>query len=108
MSEEYKPLLAITMGDAAGSGPEIITKALAEPEVRAVCRPIVIGDAATMQAALDITGVPGEIRVIEKLPAALFQDGIIEVIDRKEGMHRQSHLPGHQSGCHVPVVSAGN
>jgi len=81
MSEEYKPLLAITMGDAAGSGPEIITKALADPEVRAICRPVVIGDAATMQAALEITGIPGEVRAIEKLAAASFQDGIIEVID---------------------------
>jgi len=81
MSEEYKPLLAITMGDAAGSGPEIITKALADPEVRAVCLPVVVGDAAAMQAALEITGAPGEIRVIEKLSAALFRDSIIEVID---------------------------
>jgi len=81
MSEEYKPLLAITMGDAAGSGPEIITKALTDPEVRAVCLPVVVGDAAAMQAALEITGAPGEIRVIEKLSAALFRDSIIEVID---------------------------
>ena len=81
MSEEYKPLLAITMGDAAGSGPEIITKTLADPEIRAVSRAVVIGDVATMQAALKITGAPGEVRTIEKLSAASFQDDIIEVID---------------------------
>ena len=81
MNEEYKPLFAITMGDAAGSGPEIVTKALADPDVRAVSRSVVIGDAATMQAALEITGVPGEVRVIEKLSEALFQEGFIEVID---------------------------
>ena len=33
---------------------------------------------------------------------------IIEVIDRKEGVYRKSHLPGYQSCRHVPVVSAGN
>ena len=81
MSEEYKPLLAITMGDAAGSGPEIITKTLADPEVRAVSRPVVVGDATIMQAALEITGVPGEVKSIEKISAASFQDDIIEVID---------------------------
>jgi len=81
MNEEYKPLLAITMGDAAGSGPEIITKTLADPEVRAVSRPVVIGDAAVMQAALEITGVSGEIRVIGKLAEASFQEGVIEVIN---------------------------
>ena len=81
MSEEYKPLLAITMGDAAGSGPEIITKALADPEVRAVSRPVVVGDAATMREALDITGAPGEVKSIEKLSTASFQNGVIEIID---------------------------
>jgi 4-hydroxythreonine-4-phosphate dehydrogenase len=81
MSEEYKPLLAITMGDAAGSGPEIITKTLADPEVRTVSRSVVVGDATIMRAALEITGVPGEVKSIEKISAASFQDDIIEVID---------------------------
>jgi len=81
MKQEYKPLLAITMGDAAGSGPEIITKALATPGIDAVCRYVVIGDAATMQAALKITGVSGEVTVIEKLSEASFRRGVIEVID---------------------------
>ena len=40
------PVIAITMGDAAGIGPEIIMKALASPGVRALCRPLVVGDAA--------------------------------------------------------------
>jgi len=81
MNEGYKPLLAITMGDAAGSGPEIIAKTLAEPEISAACRCVVIGDADTMRESLQITGVPGKVRAIEKLTEALFKDGVIEVID---------------------------
>jgi len=81
MNEKYRPLLAITMGDAAGSGPEIVTKALADLQSRAVCRPVVIGDAATMRAALKLTGVLGEVRAIEKLSEALFRNNIIDVID---------------------------
>ncbi len=81
MNKKYRPLLAITMGDASGSGPEIIIKALAEPEIKALCRFIVIGDAATMRAALEITGAQGEIRAIKKFSEALFKEGIIEVID---------------------------
>ena len=81
MNEEYRPLLAITMGDAAGSGPEIVTKALIDLQTREVCRTVVIGDAATMRAALKITGVLGEVRAIEKLSEALFRNDIIEVID---------------------------
>lgn len=81
MNERYKPLLAITMGDAAGSGPEIIAKTLAEPEISAACRCVVIGDADTMGESLKITGVPGKVRAIEKLTEALFKDCVIEVID---------------------------
>jgi len=81
LNEKYKPLLAITMGDAAGTGPEIITKVLADPETNTVCRPVVIGDATTMRAALKITGAPGKVRVIEKPSEALFKEDVIEVID---------------------------
>jgi 4-hydroxythreonine-4-phosphate dehydrogenase len=39
-----KPLIAITMGDPAGIGPEIIIKALDHPRILRTCRPLVIGD----------------------------------------------------------------
>jgi 4-hydroxythreonine-4-phosphate dehydrogenase len=38
-----KPRIAITLGDPAGIGPEIIAKALHDPRVRRVCRPLVVG-----------------------------------------------------------------
>ncbi|HRA65674.1 MAG TPA: 4-hydroxythreonine-4-phosphate dehydrogenase PdxA [Caldilinea sp.] len=46
------PVLAITMGDGAGIGPEIVVKALSRPEVRALCRPVVIGDVMTLYQSL--------------------------------------------------------
>jgi 4-hydroxythreonine-4-phosphate dehydrogenase len=46
------PVLAITMGDGAGIGPEIVVKALRRPEVRALCRPVVIGDVMTLYQSL--------------------------------------------------------
>ena len=47
-----KPLIAVPIGDPAGIGPEIVAKALCEPEVfeKAVC--IVIGDKKIMENAL--------------------------------------------------------
>jgi len=47
-SAEFVPALprvGITMGDPAGIGPEVVLKAVAEEEVRAVCQPVIIGDA---------------------------------------------------------------
>jgi 4-hydroxythreonine-4-phosphate dehydrogenase len=76
-----RPLLAITMGDPAGSGAEIVTKALAEPGIRSVCRPVVIGDAATMKEALALTGMRGEVRAIRDVSEASFDPGLIEVVD---------------------------
>lgn len=78
---QQKPLLAITMGDAAGSGAEIITKALSEPEARDICRLVVIGDAATMRAAFKLTGATGEVRSINALAEAKFEKGVVDVID---------------------------
>ncbi|WP_017328048.1 4-hydroxythreonine-4-phosphate dehydrogenase PdxA [Synechococcus sp. PCC 7336] len=43
--------LALTLGDPAGIGPEIILKALAEPSVRAVADIVVVGDRDILQAA---------------------------------------------------------
>jgi 4-phospho-D-threonate 3-dehydrogenase / 4-phospho-D-erythronate 3-dehydrogenase len=51
-----RQILAITMGDAGGIGPEIIAKALAHPDVYANARPLVIGELRAMQAAVRITG----------------------------------------------------
>ena len=56
MSAAAKPILAVTLGDPAGTGPELITKAFAQPEVLAVCRPVVIGDAAVVRGAAALTG----------------------------------------------------
>jgi 4-hydroxythreonine-4-phosphate dehydrogenase len=69
------------MGDAAGTGPEIITKSLALPELRAVCRPVVIGDAAAMTRALRFTGVSLKIRAIKDVAEATSAPGEIDVLD---------------------------
>ena len=52
MSADNRPILAITIGDAAGIGPEIVIKALARPKVRQLCRPIIVGDLAVMEEHL--------------------------------------------------------
>ena len=46
-----KPIIAITMGDPAGVGPEIIMKSLSHPGVHELCRPLVIGDAERLRTA---------------------------------------------------------
>lgn len=43
-----KPKIAIAVGDPAGIGPEISIKAALDPQVRAACDPIVVGDAGVI------------------------------------------------------------
>jgi 4-hydroxythreonine-4-phosphate dehydrogenase len=75
------PILAITMGDAGGIGPEIIVKALSHADVYATSRPLVIGDLRAMQAALRITGVPLEARPTTDPTAAGLDPATIDVLD---------------------------
>ncbi len=51
-----KPLLAITMGDPAGVGPETIARAWSDPAMNAVCRAVVIGNLAVMRRAALLVG----------------------------------------------------
>ncbi len=52
------PTVALTMGDPAGIGPEIVLKALADSELKPLARWIVVGDGAVLAQAGRITGIP--------------------------------------------------
>jgi len=79
--KDDRPILGVTMGDASGAGPEIVVKALTQPDLRALCRPIVIGDAATFRQAARIVGSDVPIRGINRVAEASFDQDIIEVLD---------------------------
>jgi 4-hydroxythreonine-4-phosphate dehydrogenase len=74
-----KPILAITMGDAAGVGPEIIIKALNRPEIQEICRPLVIGDLVVMQKAVENLKLPIKVARITDSRQAIYGPGIINV-----------------------------
>jgi len=75
------PLVALTLGDPAGTGPEIILKALAQPEVRALARLLVVGDAATLDRAQQYTGTRLRINVVADANAARFAPDALDVLD---------------------------
>ncbi len=76
---ENRPLIAITMGDPSGIGPEVIVKALAVPPE--VCRTIVIGDAAWLQQHASQWAPQLTIRPITNLTEARHAPGALEVLD---------------------------
>lgn len=49
----HRPRVALTMGDVAGVGPELIASAWGRPELHALCSPLVVGSVAVLERALD-------------------------------------------------------
>lgn len=74
-----KPIVGITMGDAAGVGPEIILKSLMNEDVYEWCRPLVIGDAKILENAKRV--VDGEHLTIQPIS------------DVREGEFRLGNVP---------------
>ena len=75
------PAIAITMGDAAGVGPEIIMKSLAHADLYERCRPLVIGDAARLEEAGKIVGSKLRVRAITAAEDARYSFGTVDCID---------------------------
>ncbi|GJG97671.1 4-hydroxythreonine-4-phosphate dehydrogenase PdxA [Cupriavidus pauculus] len=78
---EPLPIIGITMGDAAGVGPEVIVKTLAHSEFYERCRPLIIGDAKRLQQAVSIVKGNLEVRRIVSPDDAKYQLGVVDCID---------------------------
>ena len=76
-----KPILAITMGDPAGIGPEIIAKTLADKETYSICNPLVIGDGSAMRMGIEVAKLSLMINSIDSPADARYQYGVIDLID---------------------------
>lgn len=76
-----RPTIAITMGDPAGIGPEIIMKALARPDVHAICRPLVIGDAKRLRQAGRIVETDIPVEALRDAGAANFETDAVQCLD---------------------------
>jgi 4-phospho-D-threonate 3-dehydrogenase / 4-phospho-D-erythronate 3-dehydrogenase len=76
------PVLAVTIGDVAGIGPEITAKTLiGHTELRSECVPVVIGDADAMRRGVQaVGGDPAVVRVIRSPEDASNAPGTIELI----------------------------
>lgn len=109
-----KPIVAITMGDPFGNGPEITVKALAKPELYQTCRPLVVGDASCMEYAIQVaeqvSGLKENLHVIKEVSEALFEPGTIDLIDL--GLVKPEQIPhnvenGKPAPFHIGACKLG-
>jgi 4-hydroxythreonine-4-phosphate dehydrogenase len=76
-----QPLIALTMGDPAGVGPEVIVKAAARHDLSAFCTPLVVGDLARLRRAVEICAVPLELIPVSAAREAPTGPGLLAVLD---------------------------
>ena len=88
-----RPLLAITLGDPNGIGPEVVARALEEPQPWTLARPLVIGSAEVLEEACARFAPSLRIRRVEGPAEARGEPGTVEVLD-PGGFRREDLRPG--------------
>ena len=76
-----RPILGITIGDPGGVGPEVCAKALNDPDIYSICRPLLIGDATIMANAVSFCNLNLNINVCQEAADGRFTPGTLDVLD---------------------------
>jgi 4-hydroxythreonine-4-phosphate dehydrogenase len=74
------PIVAVTIGDPAGIGPEIVAKTFAEENLHDKNKALVVGDAGILQRAIRLLELPLRTSEISHPGEALFESGSVDVI----------------------------
>ena len=75
------PRLVLTMGDPNGIGPEIIVKALSDPQVQENARCLVVGSAEVMKQAVAMVNPKMPVRVVGGFDDPFFETPALNVLD---------------------------
>jgi 4-hydroxythreonine-4-phosphate dehydrogenase len=79
------PRIAIATGDPAGIGPEIALKAALDMRVKALCRPLLVGDPAAVELHAQAAGLSPHLHVISQPGDADWSDGAVNLLDARDG-----------------------
>ena len=103
--EKHTPVLAVTMGDPAGIGPEIAAKAFGNKAIRKYCNPFLIGHSLIMENALKITGIDLQINKIRELSQASFEPEIIDIFENLQVDVIHSIIPLNWNSSFIIFIS---
>ncbi len=73
--------IAITMGDPAGVGPEVVVKALTEKSVYEECIPVVVGDYEALQDAIRFSKLDLSLNEVQNPEEAAGKYGVIDYVN---------------------------
>jgi len=89
MTPKERASIAITMGDAAGIGPEIIVKVLQLKQIYSICYPLVVGESSIMQEAIKLVNSPLKLHPIKTTAELKGQFGVIDLLDLHNLDHKE-------------------
>ncbi|NIR50764.1 4-hydroxythreonine-4-phosphate dehydrogenase PdxA [candidate division KSB1 bacterium] len=76
-----RPLIAVTIGDPNGIGPEVVLKALFKAELTKACRPIVIGPTHVIEEHLNLLQLDRELSVNSSIDEITFFEDRVNILD---------------------------
>ncbi len=76
-----KSTIAVTLGDPAGIGPEIVAKTFNVKDLYDQANLVLVGDKFVLEKALEVTGLNLDINVIENVEDGKYEFGTIDLID---------------------------
>jgi len=80
---ENRPLIAVTIGDPAGIGPEISVKVLGIKKVYSRIRPVLIGERTVLEQALRFCGKKTKINTISGVSDGIYRAGTMDLYDMR-------------------------
>lgn len=76
------PRIAIALGDPAGIGPEIALKAALAPEVKAICRPLLVGDRSVLEIHAKASGLTPRIAAFGNAGIVTWDSDTVSILYR--------------------------
>ncbi|MFQ5864688.1 MAG: 4-hydroxythreonine-4-phosphate dehydrogenase PdxA [bacterium] len=76
-----RPIIAITIGDINGIGPEVIVKALSKSAIRKACRPVIVGPTSVVEQQLKFVNQDLQLIEVSDLRERELSENEIEVLD---------------------------
>jgi 4-hydroxythreonine-4-phosphate dehydrogenase len=81
MISNKRPIIAITMGDASGVGPEVIVKALRSRQIYGMCCPLVVGEGTVMSDVVRLLDSPLRLHTVDNVDDLQGRYGTIDLLD---------------------------
>lgn len=92
--------IAITMGEPAGIGPEVIAGALSSFRVRGCC-PVVVGNAEIIKDAVRLTGLPLKLRAVKNIRQVKHEQDVINLLNIPSRVTAKKGSPSKSAGIAV-------